>query len=141
MTVDDAYHVLGLEPGADAAAAQKAYRRRALEYHPDRAGSPEEASAFTRRFMEVRDAYELLRAEGFPMPDAEEAVADILPGGWTAERRFARAAPEEAGELEKLGLSFAPDMKSIAFWLVFIPASAAFVAYVIRTLWGLLRGG
>jgi molecular chaperone DnaJ len=32
------YEILGIAKGADAAAIKKAYRKKALEYHPDKTG-------------------------------------------------------------------------------------------------------
>lgn len=40
MTRDEAYKILGLEPGADAEAIRKAYRRLMQHVHPDKGGSP-----------------------------------------------------------------------------------------------------
>ena len=48
-----AWEVLGLAQGADLAALKRAYRKRALETHPDQGG--DEA-----RFLEVQRAYERL---------------------------------------------------------------------------------
>lgn len=39
MTRDEAYRVLGLEPGADEAAIRDAYRRLMVRMHPDQGGS------------------------------------------------------------------------------------------------------
>lgn len=52
----DYYEILGLSRNADPAAIKKAYRRLALEYHPDRNTSPEA----TERFREIQEAYEVL---------------------------------------------------------------------------------
>ena len=53
----DYYEVLGIERGADAAAVKKAYRKKALEYHPDRnPGDPESEE----RFKEASEAYQVL---------------------------------------------------------------------------------
>lgn len=48
-----AWAVLGLEPGASRDAVLRAFRRRALETHPDRGGDPDD-------FLAVRRAYERL---------------------------------------------------------------------------------
>jgi hypothetical protein len=50
-----AYAVLGLEPGADAAAVDQAYRRLIKLYHPDRAGGdPVRAADIIRAYRELR---------------------------------------------------------------------------------------
>lgn len=53
QTEQDHYRVLGLEPHARPAEIKRAYRRRALQTHPDREGDPES-------FRRVRRAYEVL---------------------------------------------------------------------------------
>jgi len=40
MSREEAYQVLGLEPGADAESVRKAYRRLMQHAHPDKGGSP-----------------------------------------------------------------------------------------------------
>ena len=40
MSREEAYQILGLEPGADAEAIRKAYRRLMQHAHPDKGGSP-----------------------------------------------------------------------------------------------------
>lgn len=54
----DYYEILGLERTADADAIKKAYRKLALQYHPDRNSGSEEAE---ERFKEATEAYEVLR--------------------------------------------------------------------------------
>jgi len=49
----EAYRVLGLDPAADDAAVEDAYREKVKEVHPDRGGDE-------RAFREVREAYERL---------------------------------------------------------------------------------
>lgn len=51
------YKILELEFGADILAVKKAYRRLALNYHPDR----NKASDAAQEFIEITEAYEVLR--------------------------------------------------------------------------------
>ncbi len=53
----DYYEVLGVERDADATAVKKAYRKKALEYHPDRNPGDPEAE---ERFKEASEAYQVL---------------------------------------------------------------------------------
>ncbi|MFW6197603.1 MAG: molecular chaperone DnaJ [Myxococcota bacterium] len=57
MVKRDYYEVLGLERSASATEVKKAYRRLALELHPDR--NPEDAHA-EERFKEASEAYQVL---------------------------------------------------------------------------------
>ncbi len=56
--MSDYYTILGVEREADEAELKKAYRRLAMQYHPDRNGGDVEAEA---RFKEITEAYEVLR--------------------------------------------------------------------------------
>ncbi len=53
----DYYAVLGLNRDASEAEIKKAYRKLAMEYHPDRNSSPDAEA----RFKEITEAYEVLR--------------------------------------------------------------------------------
>lgn len=57
MTDRDFYEVLGVQRGADADSIKKAYRKLALQYHPDRNPGDKEAET---RFKEAAEAYEVL---------------------------------------------------------------------------------
>jgi molecular chaperone DnaJ len=58
MAKRDYYEVLGLDRDADVEAIKKAYRKLALQYHPDK--NPGDARA-EERFKEVNEAYEVLK--------------------------------------------------------------------------------
>lgn len=53
----DYYETLGVARGADEASLKSAFRKLAMEHHPDRNGGSEEASA---RFKEINEAYSVL---------------------------------------------------------------------------------
>lgn len=76
-----AFAALGLEPGADAAAIDSAYKRLIKQYHPDREGGD------ARRAAEINRAYRELRRANAPWN--ELVVEDGYPlgppptgGGW-----------------------------------------------------------
>lgn len=54
--MSDHYQILGLERGASPQAIKSAYRRLALQYHPDR--NPDPAAA--QQFVRIKRAYEVL---------------------------------------------------------------------------------
>ena len=54
----DYYEVLGVDRSADEAAIKKAYRKKAMEYHPDRYKGPKEEAE--EKFKELNEAYSVL---------------------------------------------------------------------------------
>jgi molecular chaperone DnaJ len=54
----DYYEILQVERNVDAEGVKKAYRKLALQYHPDRNGGDPEAE---EKFKEATEAYEILR--------------------------------------------------------------------------------
>ncbi|MCH4895543.1 molecular chaperone DnaJ [Marinilabiliaceae bacterium JC040] len=57
MAKRDYYEVLGVEKGATAAEIKKAYRKKAIQYHPDKNPDDKEAE---EKFKEAAEAYEVL---------------------------------------------------------------------------------
>ena len=66
MVRRDPYTVLGVAPGASAAAIKAAWRRLAREHHPDLAVDAGERRAATRRMAEINAAYNELRGAARP---------------------------------------------------------------------------
>ena len=56
--MSDYYAVLGVERDADESTIKKAYRKLAMQHHPDRNGGDRDAEA---RFKEITEAYDVLR--------------------------------------------------------------------------------
>src|SRR3990167_2212444 len=54
----DYYDILGVSKGASADEIKKAYRKQALEWHPDR--HKDEKEAAEKRFKEINEAYQVL---------------------------------------------------------------------------------
>ena len=58
MAKRDYYEVLGVQRGADADTLKKAFRKLAMQYHPDRNQSDKDAE---QRFKEINEAYDVLK--------------------------------------------------------------------------------
>src|SRR3954471_16215457 len=94
----DPYRVLGVSAGASSEELHDAYRRLVKLHHPDRNGGSEESA---RRFAEIQEAYEEVRARPRPARAehrAAEAAESIKERMATLERewREAQAARERA---------------------------------------------
>ena len=58
MANQDLYEILGVERGASADELKKAYRKLAMQYHPDRNAGDKEAE---HKFKEINQAYDILK--------------------------------------------------------------------------------
>ena len=73
----DYYELLGVSRDADAEELKKAYRRRAMQYHPDRNSSPDAEE----RFKELTTAWEVLRDPGKRQLYDQYGEAGVRRGG------------------------------------------------------------
>jgi molecular chaperone DnaJ/curved DNA-binding protein len=95
---EDCYGVLGVEPTASVAEIRRAWRRLALRWHPDRAGS-----RATKFFQKLSAAYEVLsdplaraaydRRRGTSAPARAAAAAQAAPDAAAVPRRPAPPVP------------------------------------------------
>jgi hypothetical protein len=81
-----AYDSLGLEPGADAAAIERAYKRLIKEHHPDRGGGDAaRAAEINRAYRELRKprpeplAKDALELHDHPIDDRRERISWAIP--------------------------------------------------------------
>jgi molecular chaperone DnaJ len=126
MTIKrDYYEILGIERGASEEEVKRAFRRLALEYHPDRNKSPEAEE----RFKEVNEAYQVLsnlekrgvydryghagvagnggNAQGFDGFEHFGGFGDIFDAFFGGFARQGRPGPQQGQDLEMpLTLSF-----------------------------------
>ena len=92
----DCYAVLGVSPDASQEEIKEAFRRRALECHPDRAADGEEAAA-KEEFLRVRKAFDLLsdpQARAAYDADAEAAgppSSEVADNGPRTHRSYKAA--------------------------------------------------
>ncbi len=99
MVRRDPHTVLGLAPGASAAAIKAAWRRLAREHHPDLAGNAAERRAATRRMAEINAAYADLRGRSASAAGRRESSS----GGAGEPPDDAGRAPSDAGGFRPSG--------------------------------------
>jgi molecular chaperone DnaJ len=61
MAKRDFYEVLGVNKSATAEDLKKAYRKAAMQYHPDRAKGEAEKASYEAKFKEINEAYDVLK--------------------------------------------------------------------------------
>ena len=75
----DYYDILGVNKNASADEIKKAYRKQALEWHPDRHKDDKEAAE--KRFKEINEAYQVLSDQQKRAAYDQYGHAAFAPGG------------------------------------------------------------
>jgi curved DNA-binding protein CbpA len=96
-SVADPYSQLGLAPGASAAEVKRAYRRLAMDIHPDHAGS-----ASLQTFLAIKAAYEWIVAHSSFAEPGDRRRGSVPRSTTTATVRG--AAPRAAEAATEPGL-------------------------------------
>ena len=139
MTPQEAYRILELSAGATSDDVKRAYRRKALECHPDRFQDDGQKAFNERRFMDAREAYACLRSEpAAALPEESEVVPEM--SSWVAGRSFAPKEVEAVGQIEKLGIRSPWPLETLLIWVGGTAAAVAVLIYVLRFLASVIRG-
>ncbi|KAA0177130.1 hypothetical protein FNF27_01460 [Cafeteria roenbergensis] len=95
------YEVLGIEPSATHREVRKAYRGLALQFHPDKASSADEAKQFEERFITIANAYEVLgdeeRRKEYDAAGGDAAAQDGRGSGFSSFDEAYAAYAHHAG--------------------------------------------
>lgn len=92
------YDILKIKPGADNQAIKKAYRKLAVQYHPDKNDSPKAID----EFLKITDAYEILTGQKTAPKAKQYSYNDFAQhSGQTTTSRSNKVAKERAKEAKQ----------------------------------------
>ena len=92
MSVEEAYHTLGLRYGAPEEDVKRAWKRLVLEWHPDKNGNSVESKERTQRLVSAK---ELLLAF---MRDSSETMRKAREAANESQRKAAEDSQQKAAE-------------------------------------------
>jgi hypothetical protein len=143
MTPEEALAIVGARPGATVEEIKAAYRKKALELHPDRHAGASAKAYYEKRFKELSEAYELIKNNPPPAP-AEPFVPEQGAGPEVRVPRSrwrdrADREPERVPLADKLDLRPSWDLEPIALWGVVIPLAILVLIFVVKFFAGLMN--
>src|SRR5450830_877566 len=94
-TKSDYYDILGVSKSASADEIKKAYRKQALEWHPDRHKDDKEAAE--KRFKEINEAYQVLSDPKKKTAFDQYVSAAFTPGGNRGGNPFSEGFGGQSG--------------------------------------------
>jgi curved DNA-binding protein CbpA len=97
----DPYDVLGVPKDADDATIKKAYRKLALQHHPDRKSDPGEKAEATRVFADISGAYEILTDDAMRKEWDRETVSGGGGSSGVKSRKGFKFNPSDPYEIWK----------------------------------------
>src|SRR5437879_12376103 len=131
MTLEEAYHILGVKRQASMEEVKTAYRRKALQLHPDRHASNQEKAYYAAKFQDLKEAYEFLKSnEG--SSSVQESAPEIKPPERYARRSFSGKSQAPEPLFQKLGLSFSWNLEPLIIWGIVMPLAACVLLYLVR---------
>ena len=92
----DYYDILGVSKGASAEEIKKAYRKQALEWHPDRHKDDKEAAE--KRFKEINEAYQVLSDREKKSAYDQFGHSAFTPGGGFGEQGMPFSQGGQSGQ-------------------------------------------
>ena len=126
MNLQDYHRILGIKQNATDDEIKKAYRRKAMEYHPDRNSSPDSQEMFIR----VTEAYEYLMSHPYRRNITEEEIMRNYQAWIDYRREEARRRAEAYARASYAEFRKSPIYKSTTV----IDGTIVFLGLILATM-------